>query len=247
MTDASWYGVTPEPVATFVPPPSPPPSACDISNSHPRYVANDIIGWDNPKTTIVDLFAGAGGNAIAFALSSQWTRVIAIEKDASTLACAQHNAAIYDVDTQITWVHGDCFEFLARALSNASETGGETKGKTDAETEDVDLAPELHIDPAETVLFASPPWGGPGYTTDEVFDLSQMQPYNLAKLHAACKSVDYALYLPRTSDLRQLAKLVPDGQKVDVVQYCMRGASKAMVAYMPAQPVAEEKDQRPPE
>ncbi len=61
-----------------------------------------------------------------------------------------------------------------------------------------------------------------------------MEPYNLATLHEAYEAMDHALYLPRTSDLRQIAKLVPDGVKIDIVQYCVKGASKAMVAYIPA-------------
>ena len=64
-----------------------------------------------------------------------------------------------------------------------------------------------------------------------------MEPYNLATLHGACRPMEHALFLPRTSDLRQIAALVPEGSdnKVEVVQYCMEGASKAMVAYMPAE------------
>jgi trimethylguanosine synthase len=46
--------------------------------------------------------------------------------------------------------------------------------------------------------------------------------------------MDSALYLPRTSDLRQIASLAPEGKKAEVVQYCMEGASKALVAYIPA-------------
>jgi trimethylguanosine synthase len=62
-----------------------------------------------------------------------------------------------------------------------------------------------------------------------------MEPYNLDTLHEACRPMPHALYLPRTSDIRQLAKLVHDGSpKMEVVQYCMYGASKAMVAYFPA-------------
>jgi trimethylguanosine synthase len=45
--------------------------------------------------------------------------------------------------------------------------------------------------------------------------------------------MDLALFLPRTSDIRQIAKLAAAGQKIEVVQYCMEGASKAMVAYLP--------------
>jgi trimethylguanosine synthase len=142
-----------------------------------------------------------------------------VEKDASTLACAQHNASLYGVRDKITWLLADAFDYLDKLINH---TG--------------DLDPALRADPATTVLFASPPWGGPGYRTDQVFDLSRMEPYNLATLHAACQTFDHALYLPRTSDVRQIATLVPDGDKIDVVQYCMEGASKALVAYLPGRP-----------
>ncbi len=155
----------------------------------------------------MDIFAGAGGNAIAFALSGRWKEVIAIEKDASVIACAQHNASIYGVADKITWVNADSFSYIpTREDFNSSET----------------------------VIFASPPWGGPGYRTDEIFDLSTMRPYSVRPIHDMCKTMDSALYLPRTSDLRQIAKLAPEDKKIEVVQYCMEGASKALVAYIPA-------------
>lgn len=149
-----------------------------------------------------------GGNAIAFALSGRWSQVIAIEKDSSVIACAQHNASIYGVADQITWVNNDCFSYLSSAASN--------------------------IEPSKTVIFASPPWGGPGYTSEEVFNLSTMLPYSLKQIHAACKGMESALYLPRTSDLRQISRLAPEGEKLEVVQYCMEGASKSLVVYIPA-------------
>lgn len=150
-------------------------------------------------------------------MSERWDRVIAIEKDAATLACAQNNAAVYGVDpSSITWVHGDSFEFLDKVFNNQDE-----------------LHEDLRVNLDETMLFASPPWGGPGYSTDKIFDLTQMQPYNLEQLHGAYRELDHLLFLPRTSDLRQLAKLAPPGEKVEVVQYCMEGASKALGAYIP--------------
>jgi trimethylguanosine synthase len=90
------------------------------------------------------------------------------------------------------------------------------------------------IDRSKTVIFASPPWGGPGYSTDKIFNLATMQPYSLKQIHNLCRLMDSALFLPRTSDLRQIAKLAPGGEKIEVVQYCMEGASKALVAYIPA-------------
>lgn len=69
---------------------------------------------------------------------------------------------------------------------------------------------------------------GPGYSSDSVFDLSRMQPYNLKDLIQPFRRLteDVALYLPRTSDLQQLAKAIEDDRKVTVVHYCTKGASK---------------------
>lgn len=181
-------------------------------------IAADLQDSDPSKTVLIDAFAGAGGNTIAFALSGRWHHIIAIERDASTLACAQNNARIYGVDpAMVTWVHGDSFDYL-HTLVNRPET----------------LHPALRLDIAATVVFASPPWGGPGYRSDEIFDLRTMQPYNLEQLHGAYHLMDHVLFLPRTSDIRQIAGLAPEGRKIPVVQYCMQGASKAMAAFIPA-------------
>lgn len=61
-----------------------------------------------------------------------------------------------------------------------------------------------------------------------------MQPYSLGDIERVCKRFDHALFLPRTSDLRQIARCVGKEEgKVDVVQYCMQGASKGLVVYLP--------------
>jgi len=80
---------------------------------------------------IIDAFAGVGGNAIALARSGRWERVFAIEKDPKTLKCAKHNAEIYGVANKIFWLAGDCFEAINRFAGQKN-----------------------------TVIFASPPWGG---------------------------------------------------------------------------------------
>ena len=85
------------------------------------------------KAILIDAFAGAGGNAIAFAKSGRWKRVYAIEKDPQALACAKHNAEVYGVQDQISWYEGDCFEIVRHELAELGEYG---------------------------VVFASPPWGG---------------------------------------------------------------------------------------
>ncbi len=132
---------------------------------------------------------------------------------------------MYGVGDAITWVHGDCLDFLSR-LKDQGQGKKKAKG----------LDPSLQVDMSKTVLFASPPWGGVSYRDQDVFDLSTMEPYNLETLHNACRPMEHVLFLPRTSDLQQIAELVPEeAEKVEVVQYCMEGASKAMVAFMPAE------------
>lgn len=113
MTDDAWFGVTPEPVATAI--------------------ATHVAAAPESKTVMIDAFAGAGGNAIAFALSGRWKEIFAVEKDPNVLACAKHNAEVYGVSKKIWFIEGDVFEVLGRRL----------KGKA-----------------KNAVLFASPPWGG---------------------------------------------------------------------------------------
>lgn len=69
---------------------------------------------------------------------------------------------------------------------------------------------------------------GPGYRSDEVFDLVTMQPYSVSDLLNQFLKItkDLVLYLPRTSDLRQLVGYQEDESKITVIHYCMEGASK---------------------
>lgn len=82
---------------------------------------------------LIDAFAGAGGNTIQFALSGRWEQIYAVEKDATVLACAKHNAELYGVANRIFWIHGDTFDVLSKRLRTVAKNA---------------------------VLFGSPPWGG---------------------------------------------------------------------------------------
>lgn len=55
-----------------------------------------------------------------------------------------------------------------------------------------------------------------------------MQPYNLDALYKKFSKLSkhIVLYLPRNSDLNQIARYAPDGKKVEVAHYCILGASK---------------------
>jgi trimethylguanosine synthase len=85
------------------------------------------------KTILIDAFAGAGGNSIAFALSGRFDRIFAIEKDPEVIKCAKHNAEIYGVKNKIWFVKGDCFDVLPKQYKKLGK---------------------------DAVIFASPPWGG---------------------------------------------------------------------------------------
>ena len=54
---------------------------------------------------VIDLTCGAGGNAIGFARAG--CRVTAIDRNASRLSDARHNARQYGVEDRISFVHGD--------------------------------------------------------------------------------------------------------------------------------------------
>ncbi|OQO08003.1 hypothetical protein B0A48_06796 [Cryoendolithus antarcticus] len=187
MTDDLWFGVTPEPVA--------------------KKISSDIASAPASKRILIDAFAGAGGNTIQFALSGRWNQIFAVEKDATVLACAKHNAEIYGVAKKIVWIHGDVFDVLAK---------------------------KLKFQLKNAVIFGSPPWGGPTYADYEVFDLDVMEPYSLTALHQAfSKGASHVvLYLPRTSALEQIAQIAQDGGKMKVIHYCMFGSSKALCAYI---------------
>ncbi|KAL9595436.1 MAG: hypothetical protein Q9179_004977 [Wetmoreana sp. 5 TL-2023] len=149
VTDDAWFGVTPEPVANKL--------AEHISDGAPI-----------SKAILIDCFAGIGGNTIAFARSSRWKRIYAIEKDEDAIICAKHNAKLYGVDHRISWFHGDCFQVVKDELTPLAQY---------------------------SVVFASPPWGGPGYSTDATFDLTTMRPYSLREMLQSFRQAQARLFV----------------------------------------------------
>jgi trimethylguanosine synthase len=78
---------------------------------------------------------------------------------------------------------------------------------------------------------------GTSYGEDDIFDLTKMEPYNLDKLYKSFTkySKELVLYLPRNSDLNQIAKYVPEGQKLEVAHYAIMAASKVRQASLTMQ------------
>ena len=69
---------------------------------------------------------------------------------------------------------------------------------------------------------------GPDYCYDDIFRLGLMRPYSLSDIYEPISKLtpDIVLYLPRTSDLNELAIYVPEHCKISVIHYCIKGYSK---------------------
>lgn len=213
MTPSSWYEVTPEPIALTI--------ASHLLDDAPR------------PQVVIDAFCGVGGNAIAFALHDKCEHVIAVDLDPAAIAAARWNAAVYGVFYKITFIVGDvldltpAYEFLPAHIKRHKKTQG-----------------------VADIAFASPPWGGTSYRTKQIYDLeTDLQPVGITALvDALVRWTDpgdgilrrMGLFLPRSSDLRQVARTVERldliegrGRKrnAQVVHYCLQSQSKAVGVY----------------
>ncbi|ODN05721.1 Trimethylguanosine synthase [Orchesella cincta] len=91
------------------------------------------------------------------------------------------------------------------------------------------LASSLQAD----VVFLSPPWGGPLYSSLDKFDIETMIPGNGEKLFHLTQNIsrNIAYFLPRNVDRDQITKLAGEGNYVDIESNLHRGKPKAITAY----------------
>ncbi|KAL7064310.1 hypothetical protein AAHC03_05365 [Spirometra sp. Aus1] len=139
--------------------------------------------------TIVDLFAGVGGNSIQFAIMG--FKVVAVDINPEMLRLAYDNAKVYGVEGRIQFVHRDVFDWLDDVASLASTV------------------------PAFDAAFASPPWGGPDYNSRGTFDLSSLTFegrhrdlwFLTQRLMRLTNGGPVGLFLPRNANIFQLFDL----------------------------------------
>lgn len=106
------------------------------------------------------------------------------------------------------------------------------------------------------VVFISPPWGGPGYSSSQVFNLQTMVPLDGFRVFQVAQQVTdcIAYYVPRNVDVQQvsrpsslpplrlvcgqcaclsvqLAALAGPGGSVEVEQHFINSKLKTMTAY----------------
>jgi trimethylguanosine synthase len=150
-----------------------------------------------------------------------FSEVLGIEISERRCSMAAHNAAVYQAQAKTHFLCCDFFQAAAR----------------------------LRVD----AIFASPPWGGPKYQFCETFDvLASMLDgqRSIKELLVVCletvsrswainrQSRDgqegrgvVSLFLPRNTDLEQLASLVPDGTLWNVERNFVNGKLKGITLY----------------
>lgn len=209
MALSSWYEVTPEPIA--------------------RQIASRFASALAPlgrrrsvPPLVVDCFSGVGSNAIQFARHGAY--VIGVERDAAKARMARHNACVYRVAHRCDFIVGDAFEVLPqlrgrrRDHHDAGDAGGSGSGNGDT---------------AVDAVFMSPPWGGPSYRDEAVFDVERhMEPYRGSALfQLGWRATDnVAVLLPRTCDAAQLAA-VTGTRDIEVQENWMHGRHVTSTVY----------------
>ncbi|XP_062560801.1 trimethylguanosine synthase [Armigeres subalbatus] len=92
------------------------------------------------------------------------------------------------------------------------------------------IAEKLRAD----VVFLSPPWGGPSYLKDEVYDLeTSLIPVPASELMGKARLVsrNVAMYLPRNSNTQQLTMLAGPNNAVEIEQNFLDRKLIALTAY----------------
>ncbi|XP_035789012.1 trimethylguanosine synthase-like [Anopheles albimanus] len=131
-------------------------------------------------------------------------KVVAIDIDPRKIEMAKHNASVYGVADRIEFITGDFVQLAA---------GGRLQADT---------------------VFLSPPWGGPSYMKDEVYDLEKsLLPLPATDLMRAAQQVSHnvVFYLPRNSNTQQLTMLAGPNGAVEIEQNFLDRKLIALTAY----------------
>ena len=137
------------------------------------------------KSCIIDCFCGTGANAIQFALG-KFDRVVAIDINPEKVAMARNNAQIYGVAGKIEFICGDVFEIVPHLMTRFRDSTEE----------------RLQL------IFLSPPWGGPSYIVEKIFDVSAQISF-LGDFVQLCRTMTHNIvaYMPRNLSIEQAALL----------------------------------------
>jgi trimethylguanosine synthase len=83
------------------------------------------------------------------------------------------------------------------------------------------------------VVFLSPPWGGPGYLSNNVFDLEAMISLNGVRVFEVAREVTphIAYYLPRNINVNQMVGLLKPGEVMELEQQFLNKKLKTITGY----------------
>lgn len=116
--------------------------------------------------------------------------VIAFDLDPVRLRCALQNARVYGVADYITFVCGNFFHM-------ADSFFGSRKTAKNNENDDAYYGVDA--------VFLSPPWGGPSYLREKVYDLDRQEPNGYEIFRIARRiSPNIAYFLPRNTSVKQV-------------------------------------------
>jgi trimethylguanosine synthase len=175
----AWYSITPEQIAAHQ------ATRCNYSLIRPVDFSR-ACEKNTPRVVIYDLFCGAGGNAIAFARKTG-AHVIAYDINMAQLHFALRNAVTYGVGFSIDFIRDNSVAFLKGVLI------------------DNHRLTQHHL---ADMIFLSPPWGGPSYSSGDTFDLRSalVGGHSFLELLVLALQItpNVAFFLPRNTDVLPL-------------------------------------------
>lgn len=166
-------------------------------------IAKSVVDFIQPEL-IIDAFSGCGGNTIQFA---KYCPVISIEIDPIKIAMAKHNLEIYGIpSSRVTFIQGDVLETF-KSLQFAKDY--------------------------RSLVFMSPPWGGPSYSGKTVYSLNDLNPYAFDVLFKEATRISpyVAAFLPRNTDVKELAAYGSIHNKPYITNFLFEGYAKAICCY----------------
>ncbi|KAJ3344064.1 Trimethylguanosine synthase [Gonapodya sp. JEL0774] len=185
-----------------------------------RYIADRCAGvvdsrkGEGASSSATVIDAFCGTGGNAIQFAARFARVIAIDIDELKLQCASENARIYGVTDRIEFIHGNCLDIIPTLTHPSS------------------------------IIFLSPPWGGPSYQSQSIFDLSSItiQPprdsptpvngFDLVRRFLPPRCGMCVFYVPRNVDEKELSRAmahngtVPLDVDVEVERVWLNGREK---------------------
>ncbi|OQR79415.1 trimethylguanosine synthase-like [Tropilaelaps mercedesae] len=156
---------------------------------------------------VLEPFCGAGSNAVHCARMSHVGRVYAFDIDPKETASARQLARLYNVEHKISIATRDVLA----------------------------LRPEMLHTRIDAVV-CSPPWGGPDYKKDKIFDLKHVRTpmaYNDILRHLSAFTTNLALLMPRNSCLDQYVESARAirSKHLELEQNVLAGKMKTITVY----------------